>query len=488
MRISRRQLLLGGAATVGAHALGIGGCAPPREAAIQRSYESYDLCVVGSGFAGIHLALRAVQHGLKTIVIEAGHALAASFDYSTSGEVSYPIGAARQIGAGGTSGHWGGATSRMWPRNFRVPTQPGSRIDWPIRYEDLADYYCESEALLSVRGGVISRDGAQPPRSCPFPTELHPSYLDPDLEIDGRSLEFFVRPRSMRGKQPVRLADVEVPQFARHPLGTLVDGLRVTEVVTLDGESVSHLACRSRNGDPTDVFAKRFVIAAGVVESPRLLLASPSQWFPDGIGNAQGLVGRYFCHHPHFRGMCTAPSNAEPRDDNLRLRSHSLDESLLSRGMNAFNIQLDYGSPDGAVGISLSPDTEPVAENRLTLRSDRLDSLGLSVPNLNLSYSARDEETFGYAEGVGNQINVALGGEQSLDYERRIHSHPSGTCRMGGDASTGVVDANHKVFGVANLYVSGGSVFPLAGATNPTNTVVAMTLRLADHLVEQRLA
>ena len=66
----------------------------------------------------------------KTIVIEAGHRLAASFDYSTSGDVAYPIGAARQITAGGTSAHWTGATSRMWPHNFRVLTE--SSVWFPL--------------------------------------------------------------------------------------------------------------------------------------------------------------------------------------------------------------------------------------------------------------------------------------------------------------------------------------------------------------------
>ena len=215
MKISRRQLLAAGAASVGAQVLGLGtaGCHVARGKPGWSS-ESYDLCIVGSGFAGIHLALRAVDHGMKTIVIEAGHRLAGSFEYSTSGDVAYPIGAARQIMAGGTSAHWTGATSRMWPHNFRVLTDSGSLVDWPIRYEDLADYYCQSEQLLSVRGSALEQAGAEPPRSCDFPIELEANYADPDLTIDDRRLAFFLRPRSMRGKQPVRLAPVEVPRYS----------------------------------------------------------------------------------------------------------------------------------------------------------------------------------------------------------------------------------------------------------------------------------
>jgi choline dehydrogenase-like flavoprotein len=362
-------------------------------------------------------------------------------------------------------------------------------VDWPIRYEDLADYYCQSEQLLSVKGSVLEQAGAEPPRSCDFPIELEENHGDPGLTIDDRRLEFFLRPRSMRGKQPVRLADVEVPRFSKTRLGTLLDDQRVTEIVTLDGKSVSHVSTRSRYGDKAEVFAKNFVIAAGAIESPRLLLASRSHWFPTGMGNTHDLVGRYFCYHPHIHGTCTPTGrHAALAGSDLRIRSHSLDDTLHSHGMNAFNIQLNYNSRDTSVDVSLSPDTEPRAENRLTLVSDRVDSLGLPIPDLHVSHSRRDQETFRYADSVGDQINSALGGKQPLDYERRIHSHPSGTCRMSADASSGVVDANNRVFGVENLYVSGACVFPLAGATNPTNTVVAMTLRLADHLIEQHHA
>ena len=62
-------------------------------------------------------------------------------------------------------------------------------------------------------------------------------------------------------------------------------------------------------------------------------------------------------------------------------------------------------------------------------------------------------------------------------------AHPSGTCRMGFDDASAVVDRNNRVFGVTNLYVSGACTFPTSGTANPTLTVVALTLRLSDHLV-----
>ena len=116
---TRRQLLVGGAAAVAGQVLGVSGCG--REATYDLS-ATYDLCVIGSGFAGIPLALRTIEHGMTTIVIEAGRELAASFEFATSGEIAYPISGARQIVDGGTSAHWSGVVSRMWPDNFRIST------------------------------------------------------------------------------------------------------------------------------------------------------------------------------------------------------------------------------------------------------------------------------------------------------------------------------------------------------------------------------
>ncbi len=135
--------------------------------------------------------------------------------------------------------------------------------------------------------------------------------------------------------------------------------------------------------------------------------------------------------------------------------------------------------------IGLSPDTAPHADNRLSLSSQQLDSFGLPIPNLQLRRTDVDLRTIAFAKELASEISVEMGGDEELSFGERIHSHPAGLCRMGSDNEVGVVDGNNKVFGTENLYVSGACVFPTSGATNPTNTVVALTLRLADHLIER---
>jgi len=473
-KISRRRLLVGGAAAVATQALGL---------RTSGSEESYDLCVIGSGFAGIPLALRTVKQGMTTVVVEAGPELAPSFEFATSGEVKYPIAGARQITDGGTSAHWTGVVSRMWPGNFHVFSEFGSLVDWPIEYEDLADYYCQSEKLLLATGSPSTGE-IEPPRSCAYPEEIQKAHTNPTLKVGEHKLRFFTKAYSKRGFGPVRLADVEIPEFSESPLGTFVTGQRVTNIVTEDGESISYVVVQSKGGDISRIHAKQFVIAAGVIESPRLLLMSRSRWFPQGLGNANDLVGRHFCHHPHLGKKSSSVANGDVLNGTL-LRSHSLDDTLHGKGLNAFNIQLNTLGNHLDVNIDFSPDTEPHAENRLTLLSNRRDTLGHLLPNLHVDHTMRDQKTFRFAREIGEQISEVVGGKSDGKYWYRYHSHPSGMTRMSSDASMGVVDRNNRVFGLDNLYISGACVFPLAGATNPTDTVVAMALRLADHLIER---
>jgi choline dehydrogenase-like flavoprotein len=478
MRLTRRRLLFEGAAGLSTLALGL-----PLRAAGRAA--DFDVCVVGSGFAGIPLALRCVQHGLRVAVVEAGSRFAPSFHYRTRGEVDYPVAAARLIGLGGTSGHWGGVTTRLWPQDFQLGTLYGDWVDWPIRYEDLEPYYCRAERFLRVVGSPADPK-AQPPQTCEYRhsrAARHPGF---SLAYRGRPLHFFRPPYSRRRGQPLRLVDDEIPRFAASPHGTLLDGQRVVDLVTLDGGSIDHLRTRDPAGAESTLSARVFVVAAGVVESPRLLLSSRSKWFPDGLGNGRGLVGRYFTYHPQFyTGTFQAlGARGVPLRSN---RTHGLDPVLRGQHLNACNFQIvrPPATPTQSLllGMSLSPEVEPRPENRVSLAPDALDPLGLPLPDLHFTHGERDQRSFARAKAIGDQLQLELGANEPRAYGRRIHSHPAGTCRMGRDAESAVVDADLKVFGLENLYVSGASVFPCAGTSNPTGTLVALSLRLGDHLV-----
>jgi len=385
------------------------------------------------------------------------------------------------ITLGGTSGHWSGVTTRLRPEAFEVRSLYGDWVDWPIGYEDLDPYYCEAERFLGAMGSFAASN-VQSTRSCRYPQQYPQPYPGYSIEYEERSLRFFPLPVAHRNGRPLRLVDEEIPRFAAYPHATLLDGERVVDLVTLDGESIDHVRTQNPSGAKSSISARAFVLAAGVVESPRLLLMSQSKWFPKGLGNNQGLVGRYFTYHPLFfaKNLEVDTASGVPVGFN---RTHDLDAMLRGQHLNASNYQVIRRSRDSQLEVYVSPEVEPRASNRVALSSDHVDPLGLPMPDIRFDHSERDEKSFARANAIGDQIQRQLGVREPLGYQSRIHHHPAGTCRMGFDAGTGVVDKDLKVFGLDNLYVSGASVFPVSGTANPTDTVVALTLRLGDHLI-----
>ncbi len=152
------------------------------------------------------------------------------------------------------------------------------------------------------------------------------------------------------------------------------------------------------------------------------------------------------------------------------------------RDINKLQDRLDSGR-DRSVRWRVQPEFEPAYENHVALSATKKDPFGLPLPELTLNYTERDQRTIERCRRFHAETKKALEGIEDRDFEF-YRAHPAGTCRMGFDETNGVVDANNKVFGVSNLYVSGACTFTTSGTSNPTGPVVALTLRLADHLIE----
>jgi choline dehydrogenase-like flavoprotein len=280
---------------------------------------------------------------------------------------------------------------------------------------------------------------------------------------------------------PPRLIEDEIPRFTRSPHATLLSDWPVTRLVTLDGRTIDHVLARSPGGGAKKIQARVFVVAAGVVESARLLLLSRSRWFAEGLGNGSGWVGtRLVAHRSVYWTFAREDVTLVPRGIH---RTYDFHDDSRRKRMSAYHYQLDVR--ERLVRWKLQPEMEPRAENRVTL-SSTLDAFGDSTTRVSLGYSERDRRTIGHGQILLDELAGRLNKDRGSPNRReKWRAHPSGTCRMGFDESGGVVDQHQKVFGVDNLYVSGASVFPTAGTANPTLTVVALTFRLADHLLAQ---
>ncbi len=452
----------------------------------------FDVCIVGSGFAGVFLGLRLARRGLRVAIVEAGRSTtrgleardpSGRFHFINTGEVVYDINSSRSISVGGTSLKWTGNVTRLSPSDFEQRSRFGIGADWPLTYDELAPYYCEADQSLSTVGHPFI-EGAEPPRSCPYPTEKHGAYRSPARYFQGDPLPFFRVARSVRdgGQGPVRLFEREVPEFLAMRGTKLLSNRQVTRLVTLDGATVDHAVAKGADGVEEEIRARTFVVAAGVVESARLLLLSRSNFFPDGLGNASGLVGRHFNEHPSV----TATFEPRTRVDATvgTHRTYFYNDRLRGEGVDAAHLQITTSKVRADVSWKLQPQIEERPENRISLSDSVQDPFGNPVPSLAFAYSDLDRATFARGTELYDGYLASLARDPaSIPRVMEWRMHPAGTCRMAGSASAGVVDANNRVFGMENLYVSGACVFPASGTANPTLTVVALTLRLADHLV-----
>lgn len=477
MTRTRRELLQAG---IGAVAGGFARATGCRTAAPRERAPLPEVCVIGSGFAGAHLSLRMLSLGHSVVLLEAGGVdvppavLEQRFRCEVSGNTPYPVQASRLIGPGGSSGHWSGILSRMWPDDFRMRSLYGIGADWPIDAAAVEGYLCEAQELLAGSGPPEAA-AAEPPRSCPYPDETEGPGDAPSL--NGGRWAFYQLARSRRFGAPVRLQDEEIPRLRRAKGALFLEGMQALRLHSENGRTIDAVVCIDAHGRLHRVRAQRFVVAAGAFESPRLLLQSKSRWHPEGLGNRGRHLGRNFSVHPAYRSHFASAALRRFRGRSYRSNS---DEARLRRaGLDAIAWQVNVRADD----VMLVAQTEVVGTpgNRLTV--GQADEHGMSIPLVHLDLGDRDRRTLAQARGTIDALSDELadpGGDHRQ--EQRFRMHPAGMCRMANRAADGVVDADLKVFGVDNLYVSGACVFPTAGTCNPTLTVVALSLRLADHL------
>jgi choline dehydrogenase-like flavoprotein len=289
------------------------------------------------------------------------------------------------------------------------------------------------------------------------------------------------------------------------------------------GRSVLGIEAQCLAGPRFRVSARQYVLAAGGIENPRLLLASRNVQ-KHGVGNQNDLVGRFFMEHPHLRsqGMFLAHTLTGlefydmrkvdgklvrgillPRESwqrRERLLNHTVQLWKESRGIEDEFLQAvsaataetdaEGAGPGTKFPLAFHCEQAPNPSSRVTLSAEK-DPLG--IPRVELDWrlqsidrrsARRAHELVAQALGLTRLGRVrVMFADDSLWPERMGGgNHHMGTTRMHVDPKQGVVDDRSYVHGVANLLVAGSSVFPTGGAANPTLTIVALAFRLADQL------
>ncbi len=435
---------------------------------------------------------------------------------------------------GGTSWHWTAMTPRFLPEDFRMHSLYGVGRDWPIDYDELEPWYVAAEKALGVAGDSDDDHGS--PRSAPYPMPAIPmTYGDRVLarrleaqSVDGQKVRVAPLPaarnsRAYDGRPACRGNNTCTPIC---PIGAsyTADGdveravaagaLLLTRAVAcgfdLDRErrlTAAHV--RHADGRAETLRARRFVLACNSIETPRLLLMATSEACPQGLANTSGQVGRNLMDHLLFlrefsfreplyigRGPQAVSTLLIGRSGSFR-RRHAAAKFFLGNDLNIQRLanealadrehwhdvlqRLRHAAVHrGSLGAEI--EQLPEASNRVVLDGHRRDALGL--PRVRLEYRPGDYARRGaeHWQAVAEKLIERAGGRLTGGSFSLSSHHPAGTARMGRDPRDSVVDADCRSHDHPNLYIVGGSVFPTMGTANPTLTIAALSLRLADHL------
>ncbi|WP_317930441.1 GMC family oxidoreductase [Halioxenophilus sp. WMMB6] len=435
-------------------------------------------------------------------------------------------------GVGGSTLLYAAALQRLEPMDFASREGPsGQPLEWPFSYDQLQPYYQKAESLFSVKGGVDPRDTEsqyalpEPPtmsgydavffKECekaglnPYRIHVAIDYTSPDCgECGGNICTIQCKRNTYNSAIAPALASGQLTILAECEVDKLeADQNAVTGVVvSKNGETVT-LAVGSAN----------LVLSAGSYFSPVLLLKSSNEHWPDGLANSSGMVGRNLMFHASEFIAFWLPSKASRngpkktvavRDfyehDGVKLGEVQSTGRVADYGLVLYALRLMF---DASAYRFLKPVRQllripaylaaklygkatiyativedfPYPENRINYDSD-------APSGIRVEYHVRKE----FEERVvmlRQLIRKSLKGIKSMPMNQGVnlnYGHPCGTIKAGNDKSTSVLDANCKAHDLDNLYVVDGSFMPTSGGTNPSLTIAANALRVADQIIARR--
>ena len=480
-----------------------------------------DIAIIGGGPAGISLALALADTKLNILLLESGGenfdpANQKMYGGAQSGVPYIALDAGRLRFLGGSTNHWGGWCRPLDEIDFEA-RQWLPHSGWPFPRTTLEPYYQRAQSLVEAGPWLYDKTAtgmaAQGP---PLPMGeggVYTSWFQFSKTRDSELPTYF----GHRYEGQLKLAPRVKPLLQGN-----VTGIRLSS----NGRQVDRLDVGTLTGKTFTVTPRITILAAGGMENARLLLVS-NDVMKTGAGNQNDLVGRFFADNPIPRNVATLVSFAGPLPayyganlaldrgpvvratfsptDAFRRATHvaaslttveqgvELDEkgtaavvtTAIALGVDASNAKA-YSL---GCGMELNPDPE----RRLTL-SDEKDALGL--PRLKLAMRMADSDFLLYhatMRELGRQLLMSKSGmvrinpHQEWSKNMDWGNHHLGTTRMHDDPKQGVVNADGRVHGIANLYVAGSSLFPTYGASNPTLNLIALTLKLADHLKKAAL-
>ncbi|GAA1786828.1 GMC family oxidoreductase [Planosporangium flavigriseum] len=440
-------------------------------------------------------------------------------------------------GVGGSSVLYGGIWARALPSDFRVRSLDGVADDWPISYDELLPYYQAVEREMSVAGEA--HNPAYPPGFEP-PLPAAPIHRTGQIMAEGMNkLGWHWWPgtnsiptvnRASGEGQCVRygVCRMGCPEAAKSStdvthlrdavaLGAQVVTRARVARVTLDEHGRANGAVYFRDGVEHFQSASLVIMAAGGIGTPRLLLMSTSERFPDGLANSSGLVGKRLMLHPYGAAVGVYSDDLEnwlgPAGEHIG--SMQFYETDPSRGFvrGAKWSLLPIAGPleaaekwthplslageemwgDGSAGRMqdfvrmlqwhVIPEDLPEETNAVSLHPTLTDSDGLPAAKVRYRVAENTRKIVDFNLARALEAHQAAGATKSWVAGRNFMTgHNTGTAKMGNDPATSVVDRFGRTHDVPNLYIIDASVFTTSTGVNPTATICALAKRTATYI------
>ena len=426
---------------------------------------------------------------------------------------------------GGSTVHFAMVSLRFRPEWFKSRTALGYGVDWPLDWREMWEYYGRAERALSISGPVSYPWGPHRPR---YPYRAH--------ELNGAA-ELLGRGAAAMGYRwtPTPLATVSAPRGHSHPcvyrgfcrFGCSTNA-KQSQLVTFipralrAGAEIRDLAMVGRievgsDGQAAGVHymregkwryqrARNVVVAGYAIETPRLLLASATDRYPDGLANTSGLVGKNLMTQSNQAVFGTMENEVRwnKGPPSLSVTEHWNYEDAKdfhggycwmaqgpmpiewvtvqtgSRGLWGQRLRDEMEKYNHSVGLKMVGEMLPDERNTVTLHDDT-DQYGLRVARVTYGWGDNDKALIQHALGQ-MQTSLEMVGARDVFRQENDTNHLGGTARMGFDRETSVVDRDCRSWDIPNLWVCDGSVFPTVGGANPHLTITAIAMRTADRI------
>jgi len=447
-------------------------------------------------------------------------------------------------GVGGSSVHFTANFWRLREIDFNErsilgPISGTNFADWPISYEDLEPYYARVDWEIGVCGAPGPFDS---PRSRPFPLPPMPVkssgvLLEKGAEALGlhaqaAPLAILSKPHNGRaacincgycmgfgcevGAKSSTLAAM-IPQAQASGNCEIRANCAVYQLETGTNGRVSEVLYIDPDGNQRAQQAKAVILAANGAETPRLLLNSANPANPDGLANSSGFVGRNLMYNSHadvnctfehplndYKGVqCTRIVHDYYETDPARgfyggggfdarpfLHATPIMYALIGQPTDKQNWGVEFKDRlahnfNHQMTISCAGTSLPLDRNNITIDPTHKDQWGR--PSLRVTYKDHEDDLslVRFLRGVAQEIADAAGAVEQWTHPvepQRGGPHLLGTCRLGDDPQTSVVDRYHRSHDISNLFICDGSSMVSSGRGQPTMTIMALAFRAAEHI------